>query len=285
MTDLQQDDDKWTISPPVMNWEEIESGKPGQLNLKGMSPLPTIAERAFLTLARRWRIEYEKQDPPRRFTNSMGDLELACLLLSAEWGKDFTSVALAEAERNRDVTASHRQLSWMYEISWALCLCVDFRDPPSKRQPVQELTVNLDHHASSIRTWMHEIAWCVFPWLNAKEALPLLLKNLADKLEYESVGLAARFFDNNLNEFLDYARKFKYTEYMIDWYRELNIDPSSEMDRLSFFESQYQKALSDFEQNRISRYQASYWETEAICRKEIEAAVLLIRECPPQNTT
>jgi len=235
--------------PPIMTWEEIEQGCPGQLNFPGLIPIPTVVERAFLVLAREWQAEYEAQPAPKWLTSHMGDLALACLIVSVDWGNKFTDVARKQMETNRLTAAAHDHPSWMNELPWELCQS-SFLMSPLQSDAVQKLTVNLDHHNSSIRCWMMEIGWFVVPWLNPIEATTRLLKNLADTLrgQFRAVGLAARLFDKE-DDFLAFARTF--------------TPPDS-------FEEQYQNRLKRVEELGIQTVQAPFWATEAICRKEIE---------------
>jgi len=244
--------------PPIMTWEEIEQGCSGQLDLNfpGLIPSPNVAERTFLVLAREWQAEYEAQPAPKRLTNHMGDLALACLILSVDWGNEFTDVARKQMEINRLTAVAHDHPSWMNELPWELCQSSFLVSPPQS-DAVQKLTVNLDHHNSSIRCWMMEIGWFVVPWLNPAEATTRLLKNLADTLrgQFKAAGLAARLFDKE-DDFLAFARSF--------------TPPDS-------FEEQYQNRLKRMEEFGIQTVQAPFWETEAICRKEIERAGLGFR--------
>lgn len=244
--------------PPIMTWEEIEQGCPGQveLNFPGLISSPTVAERAFLSLARGWQAEYEAQAAPKRLTSHMGDLALACLILSVEWGSEFTDVARKQMKINRLTAAAHDHPSWMNELPWKLCQS-SYLMSPSQSDAVDELTANLDHHNSSIRCWMMKIGWFVIPWLNPVESAVRLLKNLADTLSgpFMAASLAARLFDKE-DYFLAFARTF--------------TPPDS-------FEEQYQNRLKRVEEYGIQTVQAPFWETEAICRKEIERVGLGFR--------
>ena len=239
--------------PPIMTWEEMEQGQTGQPNLPDMTSVPTVAERAFLILARRWETEYKKQDSPKRLTNHMGDLALACLTLSVEWGESFSKVARTQMEINKKIVQSLSQQSWMNELPWTLCQVTNLK-VPEKSSEVKELTSNLDHHKSAIRRWMLEIAWFALPWLDKKEALPQLLKNLANPILWgeESAGLAARFFEDD-KSFFYFAKDFI---------------PADE------FKKQYHNRLTSLERKGLLDVQSIFWQTEAICRKEIEDTVL-----------
>ena len=197
----------------------------------------------------------------------MGDLALACLCLSVERGKDFTSVANEAAEKNRQTGELHYAKylsssivmrlnvgsSWPCDIPWRLCQ-VAYSHDPHEAAAVRELLMNLDHHFSQVRLWAMEIAWFALPWLDPVEAPRRLLKNLADTLvgPFKAAGVAARFFGRP-EGFLDFAKTFRPPE---------------------VFKEQYQQRLEYVEKEGVFAMQSSYWETEALCRKEIERAVM-----------
>lgn len=262
--DVQIDQEQQTLfedvsSPPspMMTWEQIEDGRPGQLSFPAFIPVPTMAERAFLTLAREWASLAEKTPQGNADPRSADERALSCLLLCVERGTEFTEVACQQMESNRKAAATRGQLSWMNELPWKLCQSANLMSPPSERRAVEELTANLDHHNSSIRCWMMEIGWFVVPWLNPVEASVRLLKNLADTLcgPFMAAGLATRFFEKP-ESFFDFAKTFK--------------PPAG-------FEAQYQNRLKTVEDSGILEMQADFWQTEAICRQHIERAVLGLR--------
>lgn len=249
-----------------MTWEAIEQAGTGQLDFPAMTTLPTVAERAFLVLAREWITEYETQTDPKRLTSHMGDLSLSCLLLAVEWGKTFTSVAHDQMEINRLVAARHCAVSWMNQLPWKLCQASSHMFP-AKSVAVDELTANLDHHNSSIRFWIMEIAWFAVPWLNPLEASAKLLKNLADTLEgpFLAAGLAARLFEKE-ESFMAFARDFT---------PRLPPDEDTPDDRrANTFQRQYQDRLQVVVSNGIPAMQAPFWQTETMCRHAIDKACL-----------
>ncbi len=242
--------------PPIMTWEDIELGRTGQLSFPVLTTAPIVAERAFLTLAREWLMEVEKAPKDCALPQTADMRALSCLLLAVESGSKFTDVARQQMEINMEAAAARLPPSWIDQLPWKLCQSV-FLMSPLQSNAVQELIVNLDHHNSSIRCWMMKIGWFVIPWLNPVEATVRLLKNLADTLSgpFMAAGLAARCFDKE-DDFLTFARTFT---------------------PLDSFEEQYQNRLKGVEELGIQTVQAPFWETEAICRKEIERAVLGFR--------
>jgi len=107
---------------------------------------------------------------------------------------------------------------------------------------------------------MMEIGWIARSWLSTPEAIPLLLKNLADTLggPFNAAGLAAAIVSTE-EEFWTLARDFKY-------------------DR---FAEQYAHRLKLLEEHGIFDIQAFFWKLEAQCRKVIGDAVLGLRLVPP----
>jgi len=240
--------------PPMMTWEGLEADAAGQPNLPDMTPLPTMAERGFLVLARRWHAEFAVIDKERAPPRALDEIALACLLLAVEWGKEFTSVARAQMEANRLAAEQRREIYWLDELPWKLCA----------NWGQDSLTVNLDHHSSAIRISMMELGWFAYPLLNPVEAATRLLKNLADTLAGVSMaaGLAARFFDTN-EKFLAFAHSFTPPE---------------------TFEEQYRDRLKAVEEHGIAEMQIHFWQLESKCRKMIEQAGLGFRKFPSLGT-
>ena len=227
-------------------------GKPGQLYLPGFAPSTTLADWAFLVLARQWREEVSAADPDRPLPSSADKLALASLLLAVAWGREFSDAARQQVEVNKEAVAD-RRAGWIEQLPWAL---VESAHPASISQQadnVETLTVNLDHHNSSIRIWMMKIGWIVRSWLLPPEAMPRLLKNLADTLAGPSMaaGLAAAWVPTE-DEFWGVARRF---------------DPPS-------FADQYRDRLIQIENRGVLGIQAPFWKLEAECWKVISDAVL-----------
>jgi hypothetical protein len=215
-----------------------------------------IAERAVLTMAREW-VAQARTKEGHALPHGMDELALASLILAVEWGTHFTDVVWPQIEMNRELAAMRRDDSWMDELSWKLCQCAAHAPPYTELDAVLELTANLDHHNSSIRLRMMKLGWFVADWLNPVEASVRLLKNLADTLmgPLMAAGLAARFFDD-ANTFLVYACDFEPPE---------------------AFAEQYRERLEIVEEHGVLACQASFWNTEAECRRVIERCVLAAR--------
>jgi len=189
---------------------------PDQTNL---TTAPIVAERAFLTLAREWLAEVEKAPKDCALPRAVDMRALSCLLLAVESGTKFTDIARRQMEINREAAAARLPPSWIDQLPWKLCQSAFLMSPPQS-DAVQELTVNLDHHNSSIRCWMMKIGWRVVPWLNPVEANVRLLKNLADTLAgpFMAAGLAARLFDKE-DDFLAFAHTFTPPESFKEQYQ------------------------------------------------------------------
>lgn len=150
----------------------------------------------------------------------LDDLSLACLLLAVECDSDSCESALVELAACLDKVAGR---SWFNTLPWRLALgiCEQNLNPKLSPEPdqdlpgiawprqcpepylempsLEQLTVNLDHHNSSLRLWMLEIAWCVRDRLNPVEATVRLLKNVADTIAYwdSSLGLCRAIYPTN----------------------------------------------------------------------------------------
>lgn len=219
-----------------------------------MEMVQSVAEHAFLVLAREWREEAGRIPDEHCLSIRADTLAKACLLLAVEWGVGFSDVARSAMEANRAAAESRRQPSWIDELPWRVCLASNNPLPVANEPAVWDLTTNLDHHNSSIRCWMMELGWLVVPWINPVESTVRLLKNLADTLSgpFTAAGLAARFFEKP-EAFFNFAKTFKPPE---------------------GFEDQYLDRLKQVEERGVLAMQVDFWQTEALCRKEIERAVL-----------
>jgi hypothetical protein len=250
------------LPEPDFSWEDLETGKPVQLELPGFTPFPIVAERAFLVLARKWNVDVQAADRDTSLPREVDILALSCLLLAVEWGDKFTDVARQQMESNRGAAAARGYQSWYDRLPWELCQA-SMMVTPSESVAVKKLTVNLDNHHSSIRCWMMEIGWITRSWLAAPEAIPLLLKNLSDTLggPFKAAGLAVALVSTP-DEFWTLARDFKHHD-----------------DR---FAEQYAHRLKLLEEHGIFDIQASFWKLEAECRKAIADAVLGLKLVPAE---
>ena len=185
---------------PLMTWEEYENGKDGQLNLPGFTDMPTLAERAFLLLAREWRAS--KRSSQER-TKAQGAREetavLSCLLLANRWGRTFTPLPSNEVQTNRHAHGAGANFHWLDDLAWDLCTYALSDDTERQRQngTIESLIANLSHHSSSIRGWILDLAWLThreIPAIYALQAVNELLKNVAVCSCDCSAALASRFF-------------------------------------------------------------------------------------------
>jgi len=259
--DGEEIDTWWLPPPPRTNWEELESGREGQLGFPGLSSasVPTIAERACLKLARKWHAEAERTQRDHRLTRIADVSALACLALAVEWGSEFSAVAMDQMEANRQLAAAQWTVSWQDELPWELCRSSCLVSP-MESQAVQLLTANLDHHNSSIRIWMMEMGWFARPWLDTVEGATRLLKNVANTIMGPSMalGLASRLFAHS-DDFFTFARAF--------------VAPSR-------FENQYDERLAGVTEYCLLEAQAPFWQLESECRLMIEQAILGCRMVP-----
>lgn len=206
-----------------MNSEDAEYNSPGQLEIPALVETPTIAERAFIELSRAWLTAAKKTPNDAALPRDADIKALSCIMLSVEWGKSFTEVARSQMESNRYAAEIRRKLSWADELPWKLCSNSNLVNPMAS-EAFYQLHANLDHHNSSIRGWMMEMAWCSFPFLNSEYALDKLFKNIADTLGGVdlAVGLASRFFSNT-DDFMTAAQAFKPTDFEDQYQDRLKI--------------------------------------------------------------
>lgn len=237
--------------------------EPGQLSLPGVTTVPTVAERAFLVLARKWHEEVTLVRRELALPRSADDLALACLILAVEYTGAFTEVAVRQAQINRDVVATRGHMSWIDQLPWRLCEDSILTSPPSEAESVRQLTANLNHHDSSIRCWLMEIGWIVRSWLVPEHAVPLLLQNVGNTLGgwFMSAGLAAALTSTE-DEFWILARGF------------------APPDR---FEEQYRDRIDVAKAEGVLQLQILFWKREALLRKVIADAVLGQRLLAPTD--
>ena len=255
------------MSQENMNWEEIEHAKSGQLHLPGFASFPTVAERAFLEIARKWQDEINSRGD-ERISRSDDIRALSCLILSVEWGRNFTPVARKQIEENQQIMGQRDFGNWYDRLPWELCSVADYNSP-SQSDEVNKLVANLDHHNSGIRNWMFEIGWCVKSWLPVELSVKKLLKNFADTLggPFKAAGLAAALFDSP-EEYFHFAHDFTPSDEFIDQYH----------DRLKHIEEMGQKY-------GILYCQMELLNMECQCRKIIELSSLNLKLKATDNAT
>lgn len=190
----------------------------GQFWLPGI-PAPPCNRVVDVCLRRLCQTFCEQCPPPTAGTlpPRLDDISLACILLADEWGNrspEATSTALAAC---LDKVAGR---FWGDLLPWRLAL--EFcQHNPRGVSCLEDLTTNLDHHNSSIRRWMFDLAWCVRHRLNSVEATGRLLKNVADTLGHwdSSLGLCRALFPTD-EAFFGCADKFQAKEFADQQYRE-----------------------------------------------------------------
>jgi hypothetical protein len=170
-----------------------------------LSPICTrIADVCLRKLCRKF---LDQCPPPtvRPMPSELDDLSLACLLLGVEWGNSAPEKTSADLAACLDKVAGR---FWGDLLPWQLAL--EFcRHNPTGIYDLQTLTSNLDHHNSSIRLWMFDLAWCVRGRLNPVEATARLLQNVAATLGYwdSALGLCRSLVATD-EEFWGMADKF-----------------------------------------------------------------------------
>ena len=205
-----------------------------------------LPERVFIQLAKRWHQGFTAVERDKAAPRMLDELALAALLLAQEHGASFTSVAWEQAEDNISL-ANKRAMPWIDRLPWSLALAGGELDPEMS-SAVEELNDNLDHHNSGLRIWVMELGWMCRPWLGWEYSLPRLLKNVADTISGVDLawGLAGALVSST-EDFYDFAEEWQ---------------PES-------FAEQYAQRVTRFEESGLTVAQASFWKTEAICRRII----------------
>ena len=159
-------------------------------------------------MARQWHEEVSAADPDKPLPMSADQLAFSSLLLAVARGHEFSNAARQQAEADKEAVAD-RRVAWAEQLPWALAESAHPASISHRTDYVETLTVNLDHHRSSIRIWMMKIGWIVRFWLVPAEATPRLLKDLADTLGGPDLaaGLAAALAPTE-DEFWGLARGF-----------------------------------------------------------------------------
>jgi len=241
---------------PVLSWEEVEAGHDGQLSLPSTAPIPTVGERTFVALARRWQDELEQEGEPFGGSLSTYELELSCLVLAVDGGREFTAVAENQILSNEQIASANPP----ERLLWRLCRSLV---NPEVSHPLDTLIGWLGHPSSSIRNYMVGIGWIMRTSLDASRAVPVLLKNLADTLggPFESAGLAAALIRDE-DEFWTVAQTFR--------------PPQG-------FEEQYKDRLQLMRQEGVLSCQAPLWALEAESRRRVCLEATRQRLAPPRK--
>jgi hypothetical protein len=241
---------------PVLSWEEVEAGQDGQLPLPITAQIPTVGERTFLALARRWHDQLEQEGGAAGGSRSTDELELSCLVLAVDGGREFTAVAESQILSNEQMARANPSK----RLLWGLCRSLVNQ---AVSHPLDDLIAGLGHHSSSVRNHMVGIGWIMRTSLDASRAVPVLLKNLADTLggPFESAGLAAALIRDE-DEFWTVARTFR--------------PPPG-------FEDQYEDRLQLMREEGVLLCQAPLWELEAESRRRVCLEATRQRLVPPRK--
>ena len=214
-----------------------------------------LAEQAFLALAREWRDIAAKTDPNRALPAQADTMALACLLLAVEWGKEFTQVVSPLIEENERRALSQLRMPYyarLEALPWRLCRS-DAAGPPSRTPGMAVLLDALTHPHSSLRMWVMTVGWMVRPWVPADEAVPLLLKNVADTLG--GVRLA-----------MGLARGLCATDEKLEQFIAGYEPPDGFADQLT-------DRITMLREEGFALSQMYFWELECRCRRMIEQTV------------
>lgn len=249
--------------PPMLNWKERETGLPGQPPLPSLEDRPSKAEMIFLSLSNEWKKGVTAKDAKKDYYLpwDLDELALSCLLLARDYGSSFTEVAKQDMDAN--ITLLEKPLiTWIYKLPWQLATA-SMDENPENSYAVDALVANLNHHNSSIRTWMVEIGWLVRKWLKAEHSLDPLLENIASALVGVEIswGLAASLFENQ-DDFYEAAKSWELPE------------------NVNHFKSQYDDRCNELSKMGTTYMQGPLWKLEARCRQIITERSLSITHLP-----
>jgi hypothetical protein len=147
-----------------MNWEDYEKGVDGQLDFPFMMRMPTDAERVVLALAREWNASFIPQPESASVGSNHDELALACLLLSAQWGKEFTRVTKDQIYANIAVPPYGDEIS---KLPWRLCQAATLMRP-SQAEAVRHLTAVVANSGRHARRRYMAMAWMARPLLDVR---------------------------------------------------------------------------------------------------------------------
>lgn len=215
----------------------------------------TLAEQAFVTLARQWRDMAEKAGRDGDLPGQADMVSLACLLLAVEWGWGFSKAA-DSLRRENDSLARQRLKAGPYAILdmyvWELCEG-GIADESLRAESMYSLRENMTHHNSAIRKRIMTMAWMVRHWFTSDDEIALLLKNVADTLcgFRMAFGLARGLcvIDEEL-------------ELFVVWFN----PPDG-------FADQFADRITMFREEGFVLSQKELWECEARCRRMTQKAV------------
>lgn len=214
----------------------------------------TAAETAFIELAKEWQTLVGQREanlcPPRK----ADEATLAALLLAAEHGITLGVCADRAVARVLEVVSA-RGGNWLDELPWSLARSLIGSASPGLNH-LHQLSLNLNHHNSAVRMWMHEIAWMVRKHLLRETVTPILLSNLASQIFWvsASAGLLAELYEDK--EALDAIADAFIPEIL---------------------QEQYQSRLKDIQDRGWDQQAASLWLVESKCRERSWQAVALRR--------
>lgn len=223
------------------------------------------------------------------------DLALACLLIVAEGQQTLflLETTLTELAECREKAASK---PWDVQLPWRIALelsgtnpefaspehaetvsdreawLLDYQAPTgNEASSLHQLVTNLDHHNSSTRLGLYDVAWCVRGYLDPVEAATRLLKNVADTLGHvgEAIGLCRALYPTD-ESFLATANAFQVKQYASQYQRAFGSHYHQEI--LVSFESQYQNRLTQVREKGTAVFQGHFQRMEMSLRSLISQA-------------
>ena len=152
-----------------------------------------ISDICIARMAARFRNQCPSDDR-KPLLPELDDLALGCLLLASE--NDIGAPVETMRELGLCLDSVSRRF-WGDQLVWLLAMesCALSEEERARN----ELSQNLSHHSSNIRSWMFKLGWLVRHRLELDEVVPNLLENVASTLGYweESLGLCRALFGSD----------------------------------------------------------------------------------------
>jgi hypothetical protein len=215
---------------------------------------PIVAEQAFLKIAREWQDATMTAASDNALPTKADTMSLACLILSDEWGKQFTEGVDPQIKENERLAFSRwngAPFAKYESLIWRLAGAISGKAPQS--EIMTELIDTLTIHNSAIREWAMKLAWIVRHLMPAGVVVPLLLLDVENTLGAvrEAMGLASALCQTN-DELENFIAKYEPETYA----------------------EQSDSRIKQFRGEGFGLSQFTFLSMESDCRRMIEESIL-----------
>lgn len=238
-------------------WEDVEAGRVRQVAFPGFAQAPTVAERAFVLLAREWRSLVPQPASGQPLPGEARGLAYSALLLANESEGEFSGFGQAWGKANRKLASENLVDPEADELPWELCLLSREDSSAWESWARTGLARLLRSEGYSARLFGMELAWLCRRHLSPESVLPALLENIATSCEgfSKGAGLAAAFFSDQTS-----------------FWRVAALLPPGE-----FPADQYRRQVARLRKTGALSLQAHFWRLETECRRRILDKVQMLR--------